>query len=313
MKLRIMATASAILCGMFLCACMFPGDPPVSDSANPSMQFSDTESTRQLVGEFNDITLEDMLALSDSILEAQFMYEEDCGLYRLYYFKPINQIRGRIDEPLFAVRYECRAVELTENGPKGEKPPYNFKTQREYLLVLERFISVTQPMDFYLIVGGLEFEKPLENGEGTNVYFSKLDEIRSAVKDVPLRSPAYTGKDFIRSENPAEISKGSDYVLKVRIAESSGGSAHNDTEWFFCDIIEVYKYRGVIPEGKVEIIFPSDAVSQGDEYILMLTYPDNEWPDDRPAPFYIMSSKNSIYRPDDPAVEDILREAEQAE
>ena len=90
-------------------------------------------------------------------------------------------------------------------------------------------------------------------------------------------------------------------------------NALNDTEWFFCDIIEVYKYRGVIPEGKVEIIFPSDAVSQGDEYILMLTYPDNEWPDDQPAPFYIMSSKNSIYRPDDPAVEDILREAEQAE
>lgn len=115
----------------------------------------------------------------------------------------------------------------------------------------------------------------------------------------------------VRGESAANRSAArSDIVLHVL---PGGGNALNDTEWFFCDIIEVYKYRGVIPEGKIEIIFPSDAVSQGDEYILMLTYPDNEWPDDRPAPFYIMSSKNSIYRPDDPAVEDILREAEQAE
>lgn len=157
MKRWIAAAIFSALCGMLLCAC----SPSVSDSEGPAEQSSDTDSVRQ-DGNGEDIagvTLEDQLAWSDSILEARFVYEEDHGTYQLYYFEPVDQLRGRIDGPQFAVRYVCRAVELTESGPRGERAPYGFKAGREYLLILERFVSVTQPEDYYHIVGNLQYEK----------------------------------------------------------------------------------------------------------------------------------------------------------
>lgn len=158
MKRWIAAAIFSALCGMLLCACNLS----VSDSEGPAKQSSDTDSVRQ-DGNGEDIagvTLEDQLAWSDSILEARFVYEEDHGTYQLYYFEPVDQLRGRIDGPQFAVRYVCRAVELTESGPRGERAPYGFKAGREYLLILERFVSVTQPEDYYYIVGNLQYEKP---------------------------------------------------------------------------------------------------------------------------------------------------------
>ena len=80
---------------MLLCACNLS----VSDSEGPAKQSSDTDSVRQ-DGNGEDIagvTLEDQLAWSDSILEARFVYEEDHGTYQLYYFEPVDQLRGRID------------------------------------------------------------------------------------------------------------------------------------------------------------------------------------------------------------------------
>ena len=309
MKRWIAAAIFSALCGMLLCAC----SPSVSDSEGPAEQSSDTDSVRQ-DGNGEDIagvTLEDQLAWSDSILEARFVYEEDHGTYQLYYFEPVDQLRGRIDGPQFAVRYVCRAVKLTESGPRGERAPYGFKAGREYLLVLERVVSVTQPEDYYYIVGNLQYEKPDAAGDGMDTYQALRSEIVETAEGIPLQSPPYTGKAYIQSDDPAEIAAGSDYVVKAKVAESSGGNELNDTEWFFCEITEVYKSWGVPPEGKAEIIFPSGAVSPGGEYILLLTYPDNEWPSDLPAPFYIMSSKNSIYQPDDPVVGEILRAAEQ--
>lgn len=301
-----------ILCTMFssvlLISCAAsPASAPESSSETPN------RSTMQQIGEqAAGITFADQLEWSDSILEARFLYEEDYGLYQLYYFEPLRQIRGRIDEQAFAVRYVCQSVEFTESGPRGERAPYSFKPGHEYLLLLERFVSVTQPRDYYCIIGDHIYEKPDAAGEAVEAYQHRLTDIAQAVEGIPLQSPPYTGKDYIRSEEPEALAAGSNYIVKAQVVESSGGNELNDTQWFYCRFTEVYKFRGPVPEGNVEVIFPAGRVSPGDECFLLLTYPDNVWPENTPAPFYIMSSKHSIYRLDDPVVEKILRAAEQS-
>lgn len=119
MKRWIAAAIFSALCGMLLCAC----SPSVSDSEGPAEQSSDTDSVRQ-DGNGEDIagvTLEDQLAWSDSILEARFVYEEDHGTYQLYYFEPVDQLRGRIDGPQFARPLCMPGGGIDRKRPGGEK------------------------------------------------------------------------------------------------------------------------------------------------------------------------------------------------
>ena len=160
-------------------------------------------------------------------------------------------------------------------------------------------MSVTQPEDYYYIVGNLQYEKPDAAGDGMDTYQALRSEIVETAEGIPLQSPPYTGKAYIQSDDPAEIAAGSDYVVKAKVAESSGRERAERYRMVFLRNYGgvVTNPRGVPPEGKAEIIFPSGAVSPGGEYILLLTYPDNEWPSDLPAPFYIISVQDTDHLP----------------
>lgn len=249
------------------------------------------------------MSFEDTLATATDIMVATYTGRtERHGIYYDLEFIPVKQIKGTAVDGNIRVRICEQSVSVVDMDIEYVESPSRYVTGANYVLVLEKHISVYNPYDLYIPLNNIL----IESGEKPTMYDDSFvgdfsasgiegkssTEILEYIEDFLLKGEDVSqviGYDFIRSTNLTDVVSSSSVVVEIVPVELLGASENNDTERFVCNITNSLK--GDIREGNIKIIFVADTVDIGSKYIVMLErLGDSE--------YYILSSKASLYAND---------------
>lgn len=245
------------------------------------------------------MTFEEYVANASNIVRAKYLGARVEGNLAYLSFEPLSQIEGQIEEETFNVVRRLDTVYYSTTGEYRYTGDYSrYVVGEEYLLVLEKHVSVYYDCDRYYVLGDIFIPKTLDAGATmlgyeelaqfvtaeeniTSTYSEICDYIEEIAKENPGKS------EYVESTDLQDIVEGSTYIFKVKVEKYEGGAESNNTERFYCTVSEQLKG---IPDGdRVLIIFVADTVEIGSEYIVLLDKVDET------AIFYVLSSKNSVY------------------
>ena len=312
MKIRI---SCLLLSFLFLLTCMVGcGDvnnSEISNSGTESNQIggsqeneTETQDSQQVIyASVIEMTFEECVANATNILSAKYLGVSIEGSLAYLSFQPISQIKGEVEEETFLVVKCLDTIYTTTTGYQYAGDYSRYVEGEEYLLVLEKRVSVYYDRDRYYVVGDIFISKDAES-TGTMFGTVEMDQfvtgdigdvnsyggIISYVTELSQKFPADKENDdkgYIRSSDLQEIVAESNYIFKVKVVEYDGGAASNNTERFYCEISS--RLKGFDSRNKVLIVFSAGTVEIGDECIVMLDKPGEY------SLFYILSSKNSVY------------------
>ena len=194
-------------------------------------------------------------------------------------FEVIERIRGEFPESAFTLSINDTEIDYTSG---------------EYLLFLERFENVMNGETSYA-AGEIIYldQKGLFCDSVTDISSTTLEGIISDAKayaaEHPYKGDVVTNGEYIKSTDLQDIYAGSDCVFTAVVKEIENDSVPDRTT-VLLDIREVYKGDVSKVEG---ITVPKHAVSVGETYLFFANRPDDT------ARFFIVSSQNSIYFPDE--------------
>lgn len=249
------------------------------------------------------MSFEDTLATATDIMVATYTGRtERHGIYYDLEFIPVKQIKGTAVDGNIHVRICEQSVSVVDRDIGYVVSPSRYETGANYVLVLEKFISVYNLYDLYLPLNNIL----IESGEKPTMYndsfvgdfsASRIEgksstEILEYIEDFQLKGEDVSqvvGYDYIRSTNLADVVSSSSVVIEIVPVELLGANENNDTERFVCNITNSLK--GDMREGQITIIFVADTVDIGSKYIVMLERLGD-------SDYYILSSKASVYAND---------------
>ena len=127
---------------------------------------------------------------------------------------------------------------------------------------------------------------------------STVDKVRGRIiETADMDSGTPQGGGYLHSDDVGEIVKYSPYIVKVKITgEGKTLGLSDDACVYAAELEESYK---LAPETPMNLVLHKDRVKVGEEYIVcLLTYPYVS----RELKYYQESSKNSVFKPGDPAL-----------
>ena len=127
---------------------------------------------------------------------------------------------------------------------------------------------------------------------------STVDKVRERIiETADMDSGTPQGGGYLHSDDVSEIVKYSPYIVKVKITGDGKTLGLSDDACVYAvELEESYK---LAPETPMNLVLQKDRVKVGEEYIVcMLTYPYVS----RELKYYQESSKNSVFKPGDPAL-----------
>ncbi len=293
---------------------------------------SETESESYLEINGDDIAgylYWDYFSFEEGINRAHYVVEARCietysdKLHTYAVFETLINIKGEVKEESFILRANRRALVYVDDLYKYmEDYSRQYSVGEEYLLVMNRYISVYNEYDYYTLIGGIHIPKdaleesymfgygPLsETAENKDCLNAGYDNFISYVKGLVKENPTGTednGTDYIRSEKLEDIVGETKTILKIKMGFHHVVGMDSDREFCYCTVVDVLK--GTATKEEVQILFPAGIAVTDDEYLVMLYSRIED------SGYYTMSSKNSVYRWDDTEkVEKIIELIEQSE
>lgn len=219
-----------------------------------------------------------------------------------YKFTVTRQLKGETVQTICVKRDREWSDEFTQEFDKGG----------EYLLFLNPvdyvYKDLYYTLNYSLSARVIGEELASVRYNGGNYYpadeISTITKVAQHIKDnadMDLGEPI--GGAYIHSTDINDIVKQSPYIVKVKITDEIEKFLDNDdVSIFTVDLEESYKLETETP---LKIILGSDRVKIGGEYVIMLfSYPSGWEPR-----HYQESSKNSVYKPDDPALKAEMKNA----
>ena len=289
---------SMLICISILSACNKTRLNPSDDNGQPEP--NDVESSVGVSSQIKYMSFEETLSAATDIMVATYTGKtERRGMYYDLEFAPIKQIKGTQKGENIYVSLCTQSVGVAGTGIEYVESPSGYVVGAEYVLVLEKHISVYTPYDVYLPLNNIL----IKSGETPTMYngsfvgnFSTAsmeekssDEILEYIEKFQLTGTDVSrvvGHDFIKSTDLTKIVTLSSIVAEVVPIELIGASENNNTERFLCTVTDVLK--GNVPDEKIKIIFVADTVKIGSKYTVMLEHYGT-------SIYHILSSKNSVY------------------
>ncbi len=265
----------------------------LSGCGRPAAEEPRAPST-QSYGSVIELTFEDALRACTDLIRAEYVERHDHnGSYELE-FRVLEVLKGATEAQTIFVYGDNVRV-----GPANTDGSYPYEKGLEYLLVLERKVSVYQEHDVYLQLGDIYI--PLDNYNASMMYHQAL-KAHAEDADLPasetdffsyVRQTAaegknekpYLGTDYCRSEDLTEVLAESPFVLQVKVEELLIAGRQKDRETYWCSVQK--RLRGETPDG-LWVVFPYGAVEIGGEYLMLL----NRSSDD--SLIYTMTSRVSM-------------------
>lgn len=272
-------------------------------------EFSETEkhvdSSYSAVSSVRCLDFDECISVATNIVSAKYIDAKQRGMYSDLTFEITEQLKGNIEEENIeeeniVVTVMNQYVEVMDTSIKYEQDYSKYSPGEEYVLILERHVSVYYDTDKYLVIGDIFI--PKKNISNSTIYgeenisnwvsevdieINNYEAITSRIEKSVDMSPecGYYGTDYIHSDNIEDIKEQTEFIFEVKIVESTGGSENNNTESFNCEVLNCIK--GEANGDVIEIIFIADTVEVGNEYRVMLSHKGK-------ANFYTLSSKYSV-------------------
>lgn len=267
-------------------------------------EFSETEkhvdSSYSAVSSVRCLDFDECISVATNIVSAKYIDAKQRGMYSDLTFEISEQLKGYIEEENIVVTVMNQYVEVMDTSIKYEQDYSKYSPGEEYVLILERHVSVYYDTDKYLVIGDIFI--PKKNISNSTIYgeenisnwvsevdieINNYEAITSRIEKSVDMSPecGYYGTDYIHSDNIENIKEQTEFIFEVKIVESTGGSENNNTESFNCEVMNCIK--GEANSDVIEIIFIADTVEVGNEYRVMLSHKGK-------ANFYTLSSKYSV-------------------
>lgn len=264
---------------------------------------STAEPQQTIYASMIPMTFEEYIANATNIVSAKYLGVNVEGSLAYLSFEPVSQIKGQIEEETFAVVRRLDTVYTTTSGYQYTGDYSRYVVGEEYLLVLEKHVSVYYDCDRYYILGDIFIPK-MTSYDATMFGRAELDqfistegrvmdtykEISSFISEIAKKNTSnkeYIGSSYVTSTKLTDIVENSTYIFKVKVTELKKYVESNNTEFFVCTLSEVLK--GEEDREKFEIVFVADTVEIGNEYVVLLNKVSET------TLFYILSSINSVY------------------
>jgi len=268
------------------------------DANNETEKYVD--SSYSAVSSVRCLDFDECISVATNIVSAKYIDTKQRGMYSDLTFEITEQLKGRIKEENIVVTVMNQYVEVIDTSIKYEQDYSKYSPGEEYVLILERHVSVYYDTDKYLVIGDIYIPKKhisdstIYGEENISNWVPEVDTeinnyeaIISRIENSVDMSPecGYYGTDYIHSDNIEDIKEQTEFIFEVKVGESTGGSENNNTESFNCEVLNCLK--GEANSEMIEIIFVADTVEEGNEYMVMLSHKGN-------ANFYTLSSKYSV-------------------
>ena len=277
---------------------------------NKNAPFKNTTGEIQYETDKEYVSFEEAVQQATDVIVATFKGYHKHDYYTELEFEISEILKGETEESTIYVFETISGVSVTgEKETSYTTGQCNFIQGNDYLLILEREISVYYEHDRYTMVG--EIFLPLDDDIGYYMYNQPIKEfsgqlhthenansITSVVKELcetEQNEVTFYGSEYVTSTDIDVILEQSDYIVRVHVDEQMIEGVLNNTQTYSCTITELLK--GEFTEDEKEewenviyVIFPKDEVSAGEEYILLLNRADTS------SRLFVYSSKNSIFQ-----------------
>mgnify|MGYP006922122443 CR=1 FL=1 len=296
---KLFATFFSALVIVSFCACATtsPSEQPI---------FRTIPGDRVLAqAQVSDWSFEDAVVNSTNIAIATFKgYEKtEGGLDYELKFEVNDELRGKCGDTTIYV-YVSPSHWVNDSYEE-----YNFIENQEYLLVLEKHISVNYEHDQYLLLGNIfapvsynvgvymRYQRLAQSEYGCREELARTDSVEhkndllayvETLCDSSDRPTEPIGIPYTNSTEVSDIIRESEFVLQVVPREELQG--HNDI--LICDVIQKMKGNYDVPQR----IYLSNATGKeivfGDVYYAALNRADGP---DSSSIIFVVSSKNSLF------------------
>lgn len=201
------------------------------------------------------------------------------GAYVDLVFDLSENLKGKVDAKQFWLR-----MLGTDDWFKNAS---SYETGQEYVIVMEKRMSVYEDHDFFLPLKCESF--PIEeydsNDKPLNVKKKFVDGYKEKIAQIEDESSKTDiGYDYIRSEDWSDIVKGSDYIAIIEPNKSTFVGLNGRSESFECSVIQTLK--GEIFEEQIYLVLIKGQAKPGERYLVLLDRPEA-------GADYILSSKKS--------------------
>lgn len=293
------------------CGCSANGDELLAGStenqtaeteAPQETQAEILESQQTIYASVDPMTFEEYIANATHIVRAKYLGVSIEGNLAYLSFEPISLIRGTIGEESFAVVRRLDTIYTTTTGYRYTGDYSRYVEGEEYLLILQKKVSVYFDRDRYYILGDIFIPEAVS--EATMFGRAELDQFSSTedravdtfneivvyISELVKKNPTnkeHSGSAYVTSTDLREIADGSSYIFKIKVVEFARWIESNNTEWFYCEVSE--QLKGVADKERIEIAFSADTVEIGEEYVVFLNKHSET------TLYYILSSKNSVH------------------
>ncbi len=262
-------------------------EPDTSSLTGTTSSLAESEDTtfEELISraEVVDVSFEEAIAESNSVVCAKCLSYEEFDEYTDYYFSLVDTYKGDVDDTFYVRWIDYDSILDTVpfsvsqnyilplkyvNSAYFDYPVYNVYAHMTMLCSGNNIVSIS--------VGGTIME--------TGTTELKADSFADYVATIADTSEKMF-EDCITSDVLNDIISRSDYIVKAKITGEPNRTG-SDRGIYPCEITQ--RFKGDISD-IFESVFMYDSVEIGKEYYFFLTKPDET------SRFYIVSSKNSIY------------------
>lgn len=270
-----------ILCaGIFLLlpALCFGCAPPMGNGS----QAEEMQQPPTFVEEYDlrDMTEAEYLDRSTDVLLATYLGKvQGCGQWE-FHFSVEESLRGDSGSEVY--------VEMQE------LPEDLFQEGAQYLLLLEKAISVYQDHDHFVL---------------NHWYPAGEEALQKLRRQLELAEtlPEPVGFPYTESREMEEILACSPSIFLVEPVELIGRGTYKPTEVYSCRILQVLRGEET-PESSVWVVFFRDTVQPGERYVVLLAQEGSNM-------MYTLSSGNSLYTPSEaeqlPQLGELMEQAQE--
>lgn len=266
----------------------------VKDVTNPQTQVVSLELSKPTVqAAVEYLTFEESLQRCTDIISARFMGCHDYETYRELIFDVLDVAKGRTSVETIYVLEQHLISHVIDTDISYISGAYEYEKGSDYLLVLERNVSIYQEHDRYVQLSDIYI--PLSNVSESLIYSQKLDEhmkdstklsstdeLISYVKEIAQHAESsvdYYGTSYCESHDIKTVVEASDYIFHVKIGELIAIGRYTDTETYHCSIQD-YLYGDLSYlssqdlDAGIFVVFPKGEVSPNEEYLVLLNKVD---------------------------------------
>lgn len=267
------------------------------------------------------LDFEEAIRKCTDVIRAEFVTYHEYERYRELEFKVLDVMKGSTKENTIYVFEETANIGVNGTDISYVSGTYSYEEGHEYLLVLERSVSVYYDHDRYMqlcdiyipladVGNSLMYGRPLSEhlpeAEIMRANTDLTEYIRENIDKAEAGAEFY-GTQYSKSDDLAEVVEESSFIMQVRVEELLIVGSYNDTETFRCTVTKrlrgdlSYLSEEELAEG-VLVVFPSGEASVGEEYLLLLNKVDDN------SRIFSLSSEISIVYLDDGTSVDIINE-----